>query len=75
MLYESCKTRGKSNDIAYKYLDFETYRLVTPIDPATIAADLLSRGFDPLIFDLGTFKNDGIDDLIQKLRELKYSCT
>jgi len=60
-----------SKDIAYKYLDFETYRLVTPIDPATIAADLLSRGFDPLIFDLGTCKDDGINDLTLKLKEVK----
>ena len=60
--------KRKSSDIAYKYLDFETYRLVTPIDPVTMASDLARRGFEATVFDLGTFRDDGISGLIEKLK-------
>ena len=60
--------RRKDNlDIAYKYLDFETYRLITPIEPATMAADLKRSGLEVSIFDLGTCRDDGEDALSQKL--------
>jgi phosphonoacetaldehyde methylase len=36
--------------------EFEAYRLVSPIEPATVAADLLKRGFDVRIFDIGAYR-------------------
>ena len=45
--------RKNNTDIAYKYLDFETYRLITPIDAVTMASDLVQRGFEAIVFDLG----------------------
>jgi radical SAM superfamily enzyme YgiQ (UPF0313 family) len=59
--------RKNNTDIAYKYLDFETYRLVTPIDAVTMASDLVRKGFEATVFDLGTFRDDGISGLTQKL--------
>lgn len=61
--------KRKNDDIAYKYLDFETYRLVTPIEPVTMASDLVRKGFKANVFDLGTFKDDGILSLAKKLEE------
>ena len=60
--------RKNNDDIAYKYLDFETYRLVTPIDAVTMASDLVKKGFEVTVFDLGTFKDDGISGLTKKLK-------
>jgi len=34
--------------------DFETRRLVSPIEPLTVIADLKKRGFAPSFFDMGT---------------------
>ena len=62
--------KRKSSDIAYKYLDFETYRLITPIDAVTMASDLVRRGFEATVFDLGTFKDDGISGLSEKLKKM-----
>ena len=31
--------------------DFESYRLVSPVEPTSVAADLLARGFEVRIFD------------------------
>ena len=61
--------KRKSSDIAYKYLDFETYRLITPIDAVTMASDLVQRGFEAIVFDLGTFRDDGISGLTVKLKK------
>jgi radical SAM superfamily enzyme YgiQ (UPF0313 family) len=33
--------------------DFERYRLVSPVEPTIVAADLLARGFEVRIFDFG----------------------
>ena len=60
--------RKNNDDIAYKYLDFETYRLVTPIDAVTMASDLVKKGFEVTVFDLGTFEDDGISGLTKKLK-------
>jgi anaerobic magnesium-protoporphyrin IX monomethyl ester cyclase len=60
--------KRKNSDLTYKYLDFETYRLVTPIDAVTMASDLVRRGFEATVFDLGTFRDDGISGLIEKLK-------
>ena len=35
--------------------NFEAYRLVSPVEPTVVAADLLSRGFTVKLFDLGTY--------------------
>ena len=64
--------RRKDNfDIAYKYLDFETYRLVTPIEPVTMATDLKRSGLEVSVFDLGTYYDDGNDALSEKLNQFK----
>jgi len=34
--------------------EYEAYRLVSPVEPTTVAADLLKRGFEAKLFDLGT---------------------
>ena len=60
--------RKNNYDISYKYLDFETYRLMTPIDPVTMASDLVRRGFEATVFDLGTFRDDGMAGLSEKLK-------
>ena len=63
--------KRKNDDIAYKYLDFETYRLITPIDAVTMASDLVRRGFKATVFDLGTFRNDGMESLAKKLKDFR----
>lgn len=44
----------------YKGPDFERYRLISPVEPTSVAADLLKRGFDVKIFDMGTYKTGRI---------------
>ena len=60
-----------NTDIAYKYLDFETYRLVSPIEPATIGANLNRKGYEASIFDLGACFGDGVAELKKKLSEFQ----
>lgn len=52
--------------------DFETRRLVSPVEPANVAGDLLRRGLEVEIFDLGVF-TDGrrYDHLADKLARYK----
>lgn|GEM_PF-1115698 len=44
-------------------LDFEAYRLVSPVEPTSVAADLLSRGFEVKIFDLGAYETGKLQKL------------
>jgi anaerobic magnesium-protoporphyrin IX monomethyl ester cyclase len=60
-----------NRDIAYKYLDFETYRLVSPIEPATIGANLVRKGYEAAIFDLGACFGDGVEELTKKINEFQ----
>ena len=41
---------------------------MTPIDPVTMASDLVRRGFEATVFDLGTFRDDGMAGLSEKLK-------
>lgn len=38
--------------------DFETRRLVSPVEPTVVGADLLGRGYDVRLFDLGVYPDD-----------------
>lgn len=46
---------GDEGDLNPDRPDFEAYRLVSPVEPTVVAADLLSRGFTVKLFDLGTY--------------------
>ena len=41
--------------------DFENYRLISPVEPTMVASDLLNRGFDVKIFDMGTYNHGRFD--------------
>lgn len=43
--------------------DFESYRLVSPVEPASAAADLLRRGYDVRLFDMGAYMNRRLERL------------
>jgi anaerobic magnesium-protoporphyrin IX monomethyl ester cyclase len=47
--------------------DFERYRLVSPVEPASVAADLLKRGFQVHIFDLGIHRDGGHERLRESI--------
>lgn len=38
--------------------DFEAHRLVSPVEPTVVAANLLNGGFEVQIFDLGVYRED-----------------
>lgn len=38
--------------------DFESYRLISPVEPLTVAAVLRERGYEVAFFDLGSFADD-----------------
>jgi anaerobic magnesium-protoporphyrin IX monomethyl ester cyclase len=46
--------------------EFEIYRLVSPIEPMSVAASLLESGFDVSVFDMGLYK-DRIDSLYEHM--------
>ena len=43
--------------------DFEAYRLVSPVEPTVVGADLLERGFDVKMFDIGTYITGSFEKL------------
>lgn len=47
--------------------DFETRRLVSPVEPMVVAADLLSRDFTVELFDLGVHVEGRYEKLAQRL--------
>lgn len=49
--------------------DFETRRLVSPVEPMVVAADLLSRGFTVELFDLGVHVEGRYEKLETHLRQ------
>lgn len=51
--------------------DFEAYRLVSPVEPATVAADLLNRGFQVKILDLGAYTSRRFERLEQLVETYK----
>ncbi|TAJ98776.1 MAG: B12-binding domain-containing radical SAM protein [Chloroflexota bacterium] len=51
--------------------DFESYRLVSPVEPTSVAGDLLQRGFDVELFDLGTYMTGRFEALQACLRNTK----
>ena len=51
--------------------DFESYRLISPVEPLTAAAVLRARGYQPAFFDLGSFAEDpypGLEALLAEFR-------
>jgi radical SAM superfamily enzyme YgiQ (UPF0313 family) len=49
--------------------DFETRRLVSPVEPIVVAADLLSRGYEAELFDLGVHVERRYEKLEARLRQ------
>ncbi len=49
--------------------DFEAYRLISPIEPATVAADLARRGYEARLFDLGAVPRGRFESLAEALAE------
>lgn len=49
--------------------DFEAYRLISPIEPATVVADLNRRGYEARLFDLGAVPQGRLESLERALRE------
>lgn len=49
--------------------DFEAYRLVSPIEPATVAADLGRRGLEARLFDLGAVPGGRFEALERALAD------
>jgi radical SAM superfamily enzyme YgiQ (UPF0313 family) len=47
--------------------DFETRRLVSPVEPATVAADLTRRGYEVAILDLGILTSGRYAELDRRL--------
>jgi len=47
--------------------DFEAYRLVSPIEPTSVAADLERRGFDAGVIDLGTYTEGRFEALEERV--------
>lgn len=47
--------RDEEGDLNPDRPDFEAYRLVSPVEPTSVAANLLNRGFDARIFDIGAY--------------------
>lgn len=46
--------------------DFESYRLVSPIEPTLVASDLRIHGFEVRIVDLGIYRKDRFENLVEK---------
>ena len=63
--------KNKHNNEKTSKLDFEAHRLISPIDPLTTASDLIQRGFEPSVFDLGLYKVDGFEKLSKRIISLK----
>ncbi|MBI5741886.1 MAG: B12-binding domain-containing radical SAM protein [Nitrospirae bacterium] len=51
--------------------DFESYRLVSPVEPMVVAADLLGRGFDVQFLDLGTYRTGEFEHLLVKMKQFR----
>ena len=51
--------------------DFEAYRLVSPVEPTVVAADLVNRGFKVKIFDLGTYRTGKFEKLTDVVANLR----
>ena len=51
--------------------DFESYRLVSPVEPTVVAADLLSWGFEVKIFDIGAWMTRRFDRLSEAISDFK----
>ena len=51
--------------------DFETRRLVSPVEPTVVAADLLSRGFEVALFDLGVHIEDRYGKLEARMSDFR----
>ena len=48
-------------------LDIESRRLVSPVEPMVVASDLLSRGFEVELFDLGVHVENRYENLCLKI--------
>jgi len=49
--------------------DIESYRLVSPVEPTSVAADLIRRGFTVRIFDLGAYMTERSERLAAEFTE------
>lgn len=56
---------------SFKGPDFEAYRLVSPIEPCSVAANLRERNFMVKLFDMGIYYNNKFDKLTDILREFQ----
>ena len=52
-------------------LDIESRRLVSPVEPMMVASDLLSRGFDVELFDLGVHVDNRYENLHLKIESCR----
>ncbi len=52
-------------------LDIESRRLVSPVEPMVVASDLLSRGFEVELFDLGVHVDNRYENLHQKIESCR----
>ncbi len=48
-------------------LDIKSHRLVSPMEPMVVASDLLSRGFEAELFDLGVHVDNRYENLRRKM--------
>ncbi|MCA9472050.1 MAG: B12-binding domain-containing radical SAM protein [Nitrospirales bacterium] len=63
-------SEGKK-DSSHHRPDFESYRLVSPIEPTLVASDLREKGFEVRIVDLGVYTNDRFDHLATIIENFK----
>lgn len=61
----------EGNGFSPKTPVFERYRLVSPVEPTAVAANLINRGFEVKLFDLGLYTGDRFDRLTESLATSK----
>lgn len=59
------------NDPDHNRFDIELRRLVSPVEPMMVASDLLSRGFDVELFDLGIHVDNRYENLHRKIESYR----
>ncbi|MBI3011653.1 MAG: B12-binding domain-containing radical SAM protein [Candidatus Omnitrophica bacterium] len=63
--------KDEEGDAAPDRPDFEAYRLVSPVEPTSVAADLLHRGFTVKLFDLGAYTTGRFERYEAYLRDVQ----
>jgi hypothetical protein len=51
--------------------DIESYRLVSPVEPTSVAADLLNRGYTVKLFDIGAYIDSRAERLAAFLADFR----